>query len=89
MIQFPSDRPDAGNRHVAGSQRKADNLIARNCKRAAKAQSSPAQKHIAPAVPQTTVRTISISATTVAAIAFACMALAILAALITAGGGVR
>lgn len=49
-------------------------------------QSTPRQRHIEPAVPQTVVRTIRIPALTVISIAaFACMALAILAALI--GGG--
>jgi hypothetical protein len=35
MWQFPSDRPDAGQQHVAGSQQAADERIARNMKRAA------------------------------------------------------
>lgn len=36
MIQFPSDRPDHDKQHVCGSQKAADETIARNAKRAAK-----------------------------------------------------
>lgn len=71
MINFPSDRPDAGQqspseggRHVAGSQEAADALIARNMKRAArrrKMQSTPTMRWVRPREPQTRVRTVSIS----------------------------
>lgn len=38
MIQFPSDRSDHNQQHVAGSQKAADEQLARNMKRAARRQ---------------------------------------------------
>lgn len=71
MIQFPSDRPDAHQQHVAGSQQAADELIAHNCKRAAKRAA----------------RQSAMPASIVAVIAFGCMAVALVGALASAWSG--
>jgi hypothetical protein len=44
-------------------------------------QSTPAQRHVPPAKPQTVVRTVTIPSAIIAPIAFGCMLLAIIAAL--------
>lgn len=44
-------------------------------------QSTPAQKYVPPAEPQTTVRTITIPAGVVMALGFGCMAIALIGAL--------
>jgi hypothetical protein len=92
VIQFPSDRPDRDQKHVAGSQRAADKQIARNTRKAARrAQSTPSQRHLTtePVEARREERPgcmMSMPDKMLYVFAFGCMALAIVAALI---GGAR
>lgn len=73
MIQLPSDTNRNGRGHIAGSQKAADELIARNCKRAAK------QRNIH----------VVLTGATLEVIVIACMAAMILAGILAARGGLR
>lgn len=74
MIQFPSDTSRNGQGHVAGSQQAADNLIARNCKRAAKQRRNI---HVV------------LTGAMLEAIVLACLGAMILAGIVAARGGLR
>jgi len=78
MIQFPSDANRDGQGHIAGSQKAADELIARNCKRAAHRQAKR-QRGI----------TVVLTGAMLELIVIACMGAMIVAGVLAASGMVH